>query len=167
MDSGALVSDDIVIDIVSDAIQQPKCSKGFILDGFPRTKVQAKKLDELLDSQGKKLDKVISFEVPDDVITARASGRWIHKGSGRTYHELFAPPKTAGKDDVTGEDLIQRPDDKMEIIGKRLKVFHQDIAPILNFYQDKGILRSIDGNRPVGEVHADIISEIEYRKPWW
>ncbi|KNH07313.1 hypothetical protein XU18_1845 [Perkinsela sp. CCAP 1560/4] len=167
MDSGALVSDEIVINIVSDAIQLPKCSTGFILDGFPRTKVQAEKLDALLQGQGKKLDKVISFEVPDDVITARASGRWIHKASGRTYHSEFAPPKVPGKDDVTGEQLIQRPDDKVEIVEKRLKLFHEDISPILSFYKSKGILRSVDGNHPVGEVHAKIVNQLEQKSPWW
>ena len=167
MDSGALVSDDIVIDIVSDAIELPKCRSGFILDGFPRTKVQAEKLNELLDKKGSKINKVISFEVPDDVITKRASGRWIHKASGRTYHSEFAPPKVAGKDDVTGEDLMQRPDDREEIIKKRLNLFHQDISPILEFYRKKNVLKTIDGNRAVGEVHATIVGEMQTKKPWW
>ena len=167
MDSGALVSDEIVIDIVSDAIELPKCKSGFILDGFPRTKVQAEKLDELLTKKGSHINKVISFEVPDDIITKRACGRWIHKASGRTYHSEFAPPKVPGKDDVTGEDLMQRPDDKEDIIRKRLKIFHQDIAPILDFYREKKVLTSIDGNRAVGDVHATIIKELENKKPWW
>ncbi|MBS0287665.1 MAG: adenylate kinase [Proteobacteria bacterium] len=131
MDSGKLVPDDIIIKMVQERIKKPDCSKGFLLDGFPRTVKQA----EALAMAGVQIDKVIEIDVPDDEIVKRLSGRWTHPASGRVYHTTFQPPNRAHHDDVTGEPLIQRDDDKEETVRKRLAVYHTQTAPIVGYYQ--------------------------------
>lgn len=135
MERGALVSDDIVIGIIRENLGAPECSKGFVLDGFPRTVAQAEALDGLLAASGASLTSVIDFGVDDAVVKERIGGRWIHKASGRSYHVKFAPPKVPGKDDETGEPLIQRPDDKPETVGARLEAFRAQTAPVLEHYR--------------------------------
>ena len=135
MDRGALVSDDIVIGIIGDKLKSKECSRGFVLDGFPRTVTQAAALDGLLKTDKKDLSSVLSFEVDDAVVVERIAGRWIHKSSGRSYHVKFAPPKVAGKDDITGEPLIQRSDDAPANVSARLKTFHEETAPVLEYYK--------------------------------
>eukprot|EP00928_Gymnodinium_smaydae_P071550 TRINITY_DN550_c0_g1_i7.p1 TRINITY_DN550_c0_g1~~TRINITY_DN550_c0_g1_i7.p1 ORF type:complete len:279 (+),score=65.73 TRINITY_DN550_c0_g1_i7:115-837(+) len=145
MAAGGLVSDDIVVGIIRDRIQAPDCWEGFILDGFPRTLAQAKALDEMLAATSEAVNTVVEFNVPDAVLTERICGRWIHKGSGRSYHVKFNPPKSYdGKsepsvknmlDDVTGEPLMQRPDDTKEALPKRLAAYHSETVPILSHYQ--------------------------------
>ena len=130
MDSGALVSDDIIIALVKERITQPDCANGFLFDGFPRTIPQA----EAMKSAGVRLDAVLEIDVPDDAIIERMGGRRVHPGSGRTYHVKFNPPKVAGKDDVTGEDLIQRGDDQEETVRRRLLVYHQQTRPLVAYY---------------------------------
>ena len=130
--SGALVSDDLIIQLVNDRIQQPDCAKGFLLDGFPRTIPQA----EALRKANVNIDAVVEVDVADEEVIARLSGRRVHTASGRTYHITFNPPKVEGKDDVTGEDLIQRNDDKEETIKKRLDTYHQQTKPLVGFYND-------------------------------
>ncbi len=130
MDAGGLVSDDIIIGLVKDRIAQPDCAKGFLFDGFPRTIPQA----EAMKAAGVKIDFVLEIDVPDSSIIERMSGRRVHVASGRTYHVTFNPPKTAGKDDVTGEELIQRDDDKEETVKKRLDVYHQQTRPLVDYY---------------------------------
>lgn len=132
MDSGGLVSDDIIIGLVKDRIAEPDCAKGFLFDGFPRTIPQA---DAMKDA-GVKLDYVIEIAVDDDEIIKRMSGRRVHVGSGRTYHVVFNPPKVEGKDDETGEPLIQRDDDKEETVKKRLDVYHAQTEPLVKYYSD-------------------------------
>lgn len=130
MDAGGLVSDEIILGLVKERIQQPDCKNGFLFDGFPRTIPQA----EALKTQGVKLDYVVEIDVPDEEIIKRMSGRRVHVASGRTYHVVFNPPKVAGKDDVTGEDLIQRDDDKEETVRKRLDVYHAQTEPLVEYY---------------------------------
>jgi adenylate kinase len=130
MDSGALVSDDIIIGLVKERLAQPDCAKGFLFDGFPRTIPQA----DAMKAAGVKLDHVLEIDVPFDAIVERMSGRRSHTASGRTYHLKFNPPKVAGKDDVTGEPLIQRDDDKEETVMKRLEVYAAQTRPLVEYY---------------------------------
>ncbi len=130
MDSGALVSDDIIIGLVLDRLRQPDSAKGYLFDGFPRTIPQA----EALKKAGVAIDYVLEIDVPDSAIIERMSGRRAHVASGRTYHVKFNPPKVPGKDDVTGEDLIQRDDDKEETVRNRLAVYHAQTEPLVEYY---------------------------------
>ena len=132
MDSGALVSDEIIIGLVKERIKQSDCANGFLFDGFPRTIPQA----DAMKAAGVELDYVVEIAVDDREIVDRMSGRRTHPGSGRTYHVKFNPPKVAGKDDVTGEDLIQRDDDKEETVKKRLTVYHEQTKPLITYYGD-------------------------------
>jgi adenylate kinase len=130
MDAGGLVSDDIILGLIAERLKQPDCAKGFLFDGFPRTLPQA----EALRAQGIELDFVLEIDVSDEEIIRRMSGRRVHPGSGRTYHLVFNPPKVEGKDDVTGEALIQRDDDKEETVRKRLSVYHSQTQPLIEYY---------------------------------
>ena len=130
MDAGGLVSDDIIIGLVKDRLQQDDCKGGYMFDGFPRTIPQA---DAMKDA-GVPLDFVLEIDVPDSEIVERMSGRRVHVSSGRTYHVKYNPPKVAGKDDVTGEDLIQRDDDREETVLKRLEVYHAQTKPLVDYY---------------------------------
>jgi adenylate kinase len=130
MDAGGLVSDDIIIGLVKERITQADCAKGFLFDGFPRTIPQA----EAMKAAGVKIDYVLEIDVPDSSIIERMSGRRVHVASGRTYHVVFNPPKVAGQDDATGEELIQREDDKEETVRKRLDIYHQQTRPLVDYY---------------------------------
>ncbi|MCA1789234.1 MAG: adenylate kinase [Thioalkalivibrio sp.] len=130
MDAGGLVSDDIILGLIKERLQQPDCANGFLFDGFPRTIPQA----EALREQGVNLDYVVEVDVEDEEIIKRMSGRRVHPASGRTYHVVFNPPKVEGKDDATGEDLIQRADDNAETVRKRLEVYHSQTKPLVEFY---------------------------------
>jgi len=130
MDAGKLVSDELIIEMVNDRIARPDCRNGFLFDGFPRTIPQAKAMRD----GGVALDYVVEMAVPDSVIIERLSGRRVHPSSGRTYHIIFNPPQVAAKDDVTGEDLIQRDDDREETVAKRLGVYHAQTTPLLDYY---------------------------------
>lgn len=130
MDSGGLVPDDVIIGLVKERIKQPDCAKGFLLDGYPRTIPQA----EALKKAGVDLDYVLEIDVPDKEIIHRMSGRRVHPVSGRTYHVIFNPPKVAGKDDITGEELVQREDDKEETVKKRLAVYHSQTKQLIDYY---------------------------------
>ncbi len=132
MDAGGLVSDDIIIGLVKERITQADCANGFLFDGFPRTIPQA----EAMKAANVKIDFVLEIDVPDSSIIERMSGRRVHVASGRTYHVVFNPPKVAGKDDATGEELIQRDDDKEETVRKRLDVYHQQTKPLVTYYSD-------------------------------
>ncbi len=132
MDAGGLVSDEIILGLVKERIQEPDCANGFLFDGFPRTIPQA----DALKTQGVDVDAVVEIAVDDNEIIRRMSGRRVHLNSGRTYHVVFNPPKVEGKDDETGEDLIQRDDDKEETVRKRLEVYHAQTAPLIQYYSE-------------------------------
>jgi adenylate kinase len=156
MDSGALVSDDIIIGLVKERLTAADCAKGYLFDGFPRTIPQA---DAMKDA-GVRIDYVLEIDVPDAAIVERMSGRRVHIASGRTYHVTFNPPKVPGKDDVTGEDLIQREDDKEETVKNRLAVYHAQTEPLVAYYQKWAATgdprapkyRSVDGLASVDAV---------------
>jgi adenylate kinase len=131
MDRGDLVSDDIITGLVKERIRQLDCNQGFLFDGFPRTIPQA----EAMRASGVPLEHVVEVAVPDETIIDRMSGRWVHPPSGRSYHTKFNPPKVAGKDDVTGEALVQRDDDKVETVKKRLGVYHKQTEPLVEYYR--------------------------------
>ena len=139
MDSGALVTDDIIIDLVKERIAKPDCAKGFLFDGFPRTIPQA----QALVDEGIHIDHVVEIQVPSEEIVSRLSGRRVHVASGRVYHVSYNPPKEEGKDDETGEPLIQRDDDKEETVRERLNVYSDRTAPLVEFYQ--ALSRESDG----------------------
>ncbi len=130
MDAGALVSDDIIIGLVKDRLKQPDCANGYLFDGFPRTIPQADAMKEA----GVAIDHVLELDVPDEAIIERMSGRRVHPASGRTYHVKFNPPKVEGKDDVTGEELVQRDDDKEETVKKRLSIYHDQTEVLIDYY---------------------------------
>jgi len=132
MDSGGLVPDAVIIGLVSERIKDADCANGFLFDGFPRTIPQA----EAMKEAGVGIDYVVEIDVPDEAIVERMSGRRSHPASGRTYHVKFNPPKVAGKDDITGEDLVQREDDKEETVKKRLEVYHSQTKPLVQYYTD-------------------------------
>ncbi|MFJ3487853.1 adenylate kinase [Pseudomonas sp. NPDC090202] len=131
MDSGGLVSDDLIIGLIKDRLAQPDCVNGCLFDGFPRTIPQA----EALKNAGLAIDHVVEIKVDDEEIVQRISGRRVHEGSGRVYHTVYNPPKVAGKDDVTGEDLVQRKDDVEETVRHRLSVYHAQTEPLVEFYK--------------------------------
>ena len=130
MDSGGLVPDAVIIGLVSERIKEADCKNGFLFDGFPRTIPQA----DAMKAAGVMIDYVVEIDVPDSAIVERMSGRRSHPSSGRTYHVKFNPPKIAGKDDITGEDLVQREDDKEETVKKRLNVYHSQTKPLVDYY---------------------------------
>jgi adenylate kinase len=130
MDSGELVPDDIVIRLVKDRVRQPDTARGYLIDGFPRTIPQA----EAMKREGIDIDYVVEIEVGDSEILRRMSGRWVHPGSGRSYHVEFKPQKVAGKDDITAEPLVQRPDDREETVRKRIATYHAQTKPLINYY---------------------------------
>ena len=130
MDAGGLVSDEIILGLVKERIQQDDCAKGFLFDGFPRTLAQA----DSLKTQGVEIDFVVEIDVDDEEIIKRMSGRRAHLASGRTYHVIYNPPKVEGKDDVTGEDLVQRDDDKEDTVRERLRIYHEQTEPLIQYY---------------------------------
>tara|TARA_R110002073_G_scaffold150969_1_gene305095 strand:+ start:919 stop:1566 length:648 start_codon:yes stop_codon:yes gene_type:complete len=158
MDAGGLVSDEIILGLVAERLREPDCAEGFLFDGFPRTIPQA----EGLAAAGVTLDRVVEIVVEDDEIVRRMSGRRIHPGSGRTYHIEFNPPKVPGKDDVTGEDLIQRDDDAESTVRERLRIYHEQTKPLVGYYTkvaaDSSALRfeSVDGKGDVSEIRERI-----------
>jgi adenylate kinase len=162
MDAGQLVTDEIIIGLVKDRISENDCKNGYLLDGFPRTLPQA----DAVTSAGIKIDAVIEIDVPDSEIVTRMAGRRVHLASGRTYHLVYNPPKNEGKDDETGEDLVQRDDDKEEVVLDRLKVYHDLTKPLIGYYKDQAKKLSsltyitVDGTADIADVEASIMSQL-------
>ncbi|WP_059048897.1 adenylate kinase [Paenibacillus senegalimassiliensis] len=158
MDQGLLVPDDVTVGIVRERLQQPDCEKGFLLDGFPRTLSQAESLEELLQGLGRKLDHVINLKVDRNKLLARLTGRRICKSCGATYHVIFNPPGQEGICDKCGGELYQRSDDNEESVGTRLDEYINKTAPLLKFYEDKGLLREVNGEQEIDMVSKEVIS---------
>ena len=162
MATGGLVSDDIIIDLIKERITADDCANGFLFDGFPRTIPQA----EALREAGVEIDHVIEIAVEDEEIVGRIAGRRMHPASGRTYHDLHNPPKVAGKDDETGEDLIQREDDKEDTVRHRLSVYHSQTKPLVAFYQDLAAVNgkpkysAIEGVGSVEQITAKVLAAL-------
>ncbi|KUJ74002.1 adenylate kinase [Thiomicrospira sp. XS5] len=163
MDAGKLVTDEIIIGLVKDRIAEPDCANGFLLDGFPRTVPQA----DALKAAGVDIDAIIEIDVPDSEIVNRMAGRRVHPASGRTYHLTYNPPKVEGKDDETGEDLIQRDDDKADVVLDRLKVYHEQTAPLIGYYTDEAAKNAslkhikVDGTQAIDQVEDAILSGLK------
>ena len=161
MDAGQLVPDELVVDLVVDRIKAKDCFKGFILDGFPRTIPQAEALDYALNNQNEKIDYAINVDVPDEDIIERMSGRRACVGCGATYHLVYNPTKKEGICDVCGEKLILRDDDKPETVKKRLQVYHEQTQPLIDFYEKKGALLTVDGTQDIKVVFEDITKVLD------
>ncbi len=145
MDKGLLVPDELVVSLVADRLSKDDCKEGFILDGFPRTLVQAEALKETLADMGAQIDYALDFECPDDFIIERMGGRRICKGCGASYHLVNVPPKKEGICDVCGGELYQRDDDAPETVAKRLEVYHNETQPLIDYYKKEGVLKVVDG----------------------
>ena len=162
MDTGKLVTDEIIIGLVKDRIAEDDCKNGYLLDGFPRTLAQA----DAVTNAGIQIDAVIEIDVADEEIVKRMSGRRAHLASGRTYHVVFNPPKVEGKDDITGEDLVQRDDDKESVVADRLKVYHEQTEPLIGYYKGQATKNStlkyitVDGTAHIDEVETAIVSKL-------
>lgn len=162
MDAGKLVTDEIIIGLVKDRIKEDDCKNGYLLDGFPRTLAQA----DAVTNAGINIDAVIEIDVPDSEIVKRMSGRRAHLASGRTYHIIFNPPKVEGKDDATGENLVQRDDDKEEVVLDRLKVYHEQTKPLIGYYKEQAAKNpkisyiTVDGTANIADVEAAIIAKL-------
>lgn len=163
MDDGKLVTDEIIIGLVKERIAEADCENGFLLDGFPRTVPQA----DALKAAGVSIDAVIEIDVPDEEIVKRMAGRRVHPDSGRTYHIVYNPPKEQGKDDETGEALIQRADDKEEVVLDRLKVYHDQTAPLVDYYTQEAKKDSaikyikVDGTQKIDDVEKAILTSLK------
>lgn len=158
IDQGLLVPDDVTVGIVRERLQQSDCEKGFLLDGFPRTLSQAEALEELLGELNRKLTHVINLKVDRNKLLARLTGRRICKSCGSTYHVIFNPPKQEGVCDKCGGELYQRSDDNEESVGTRLDEYINKTAPLLQYYEEKGLLHEIDGEQEIDTVTKEIVS---------
>ncbi|TDY42822.1 adenylate kinase [Alicyclobacillus sacchari] len=159
LDSGRLVPDETTIAVVRERLQEPDAADGFLLDGFPRTLEQARALDAMLRELNRPLDVVLYIHVDSGVLKERLTGRRICKSCGATYHTVFQPPKVAGVCDKCGGELYQRADDTEEAVATRLEQFKQT-APLIEYYDQRGLLRQIDGEQPIDKVHADVVAAL-------
>ena len=158
MDQGLLVPDELTCDLVMDRIANDDCAKGFVLDGFPRTIPQAEALTNALNKIGQSMDYAIDVDVPDENIVNRMSGRRACLNCGATYHIVFNPTKTEGVCDACGNETVLRDDDKPETVQKRLTVYHDQTQPLIDYYKNMNILKSVDGTKPMDEVFSDIVA---------
>ncbi len=161
MDKGLLVPDELTCDLVVDRIKQDDCAKGYILDGFPRTIPQAECLDNALNAMNDKIDYAVNVDVPDENIIKRMSGRRACVGCGATYHIVYNPTKEEGICDRCGKELILRDDDKPETVENRLNVYHEQTQPLIDYYNNKGVLQEVDGTKDMQEVFDAIVAVLE------
>lgn len=162
MEKGELVPDDVTVAMVRERLSRPDCdTKGALLDGFPRTLEQAKALDSVLAQDNKRIDAVILIQVPEDVLVARLTGRWICRQCQTPFHNLYNPPKQAGKCDVCGGELYQRADDQIETVGNRLKVYFSQTMPLVEFYKQQGLVKEVNGEQEIDRVTLDTLSAIQ------
>ncbi|MDL1971787.1 MAG: adenylate kinase [Deltaproteobacteria bacterium] len=161
MEAGKLVPDEVVIGIIEERLKQSDCEKGFILDGFPRTVPQAEALDKVLEKMGRKIDHVLTLDVPEEELIRRLTGRRTCKKCGAMYHIIFNPPKVEGVCDKCGGELYQRPDDNEETVRSRLSVYEQQTSPLIDFYEKKGLVRKIDGRGEIKEIFDQIVKILE------
>ena len=157
MDKGDLVPDDVTIAMVRERLQRSDCEQGAVLDGFPRTQAQAQSLDRMLADMGRKLDGVLSIQVPDEELVRRLSGRWICRQCQSPYHTIFSPPAKEGVCDACGGALYQRDDDKPETVRARLKVYYQQTAPLIDYYRQAGLLVEVNGAGDIETVSAALL----------
>jgi len=158
MNKGELVPDELTIAMIRERLSRPDCSAGALLDGFPRTTVQAQALDKLLTEFGGKVNHVPYIAASEATLTERLSGRWTCKAHGHIFHAKYNPPKRAGLCDMDGSKLYQREDDKAETVKRRIKVYFAQTAPLISFYRERGLLSEVDGARPIEQVTADLLA---------
>jgi adenylate kinase len=161
MKRGELVPDDVTIAMIRDRLIRPDCREGALLDGFPRTPAQAEALSRMLAESGGAVNLVPYIYVPEEVLVERLGGRWTCRANGHVFHEKFNPPAVAGICDLDGSELYQRDDDKSETVKNRIKVYQEQTAPLISYYQEKGLLAEIDGTKPIEAVTADLSQAIE------
>lgn len=161
MNRGELVPDDVTIAMVRERLMRPDCKEGALLDGFPRTPAQADALSEMLASMGEQVDSVPYISVPAEVLIERLGGRWTCPACGKVYHEIYNPPQEPGKCDLDGAQLVQREDDKAETVERRIRVYMEQTAPLIEYYRQKGLLIEVDGTRSIEEVSSEILAAIK------
>ncbi len=157
MNKGELVPDDVTIRMIRERISLPDCKKGALLDGYPRTTVQAEALEKLLADFGGKVNYVPFITAPESVLIERLSGRWTCRANGHIFHEKYNPPKAAGLCDIDGSELYQRDDDKSDTVVRRIQVYLKQTAPLVEYYRERGILSEVDGAQPIEKVSADLL----------
>ena len=161
IDRGELVPDDVTIGMIRERLSRPDCEQGALLDGFPRTPAQAEALSVMLREFNAAVNLVPFISVPEEILVSRLSGRWTCRASGHVYHESFNPPAKPGVCDLDGSDLYQRDDDKPETVLNRIKVYQEQTAPLIRFYQENGLLVEIDGTKPIDEVSTALLHAIK------
>jgi adenylate kinase len=161
MNKGLLVPDDVTISMIRERLSRPDCQDGALLDGFPRTTVQAEALEKLLAEFGGSVNHVPFISAAEATLIDRLSGRWTCKAMGHIFHEKFSPPKKPGMCDLDGSELYQREDDKAETVTRRIQVYFAQTAPLISYYRERGLLSEIDGARPIEQVSADLLAVLE------
>jgi len=161
MKRGELVPDDVTIAMVRDRLSRPDCRNGALLDGFPRTPAQAEALSRMLQELGGAVNLVPYIFVPEEILVERLGGRWTCRANGHVFHEKFNPPAVAGICDEDGSELYQRDDDKPETVKNRIKVYQEQTAPLITYYQEKGLLVEVDGTKPIEAVTTDLLHAID------
>ena len=161
MNRGELVPDDVTIAMIRERLSRPDCTPGALLDGFPRTPAQAQALNEMLGVFNGTVNAVPYIKVPEDVLVERLTGRWTCRAAGHVYHEKFNPPQGPGVCDVDGSELYQREDDKAETVTRRIRVYLEQTAPLIDYYQKAGVLVEVDGTQPIEQVTVDLLAAIE------